>query len=107
MKDILPGLILSHIGGHHRGMENAIKRRDLLRMCRSIEPEITDREMRKIVEGIPRVCTCERGYYVAVKPDEVKHSSRYLRKKAYPLFDRANRIEGAYPEFFNGQMELF
>ena len=85
----------------------AIKRVSLLDYCLMIDAEFTDRDMRLIVEKIPRVLSCERGYYIAEKKEEALSHREYFRNKALPMLARANKIYKDYPEFFpSGQMEL-
>jgi hypothetical protein len=90
------------------GIDNAIPRRALLNFCQDFDPEIDDREMRRIVKTIPKVCTCENGYYIAKDKSEVEHSIQYLKKKIFPLWLDIKRLMEAYPEYFKGeQLNLF
>jgi hypothetical protein len=101
-------LILNLLTRHHIGIDSAIPRRALLNFCQDLDPDIDDREMRRIVKTIPKVCTCENGYYIARDKSEVEHSIRYLKKKIFPLWADINRLMKDYPEFFQGeQMSLF
>ncbi len=105
----LPELILTKLKAGHRGQANAIKRYKLLVFCQAYEPELTDRKMRMLVKQIPRVCSCEDGYFIDAKSrSETDHSIEYLKKKIFPLWDDIKRIQQAYPEYYSSeQMRLF
>jgi len=101
-------IILKKLLRDHRGIDNAIKRKDLLQYCWQFDPNLTDRELRRIVKEIPLICTCEKGYFIAQKAWEVKHSIEYLKKKIFPLWEVIRNLEKAYSDVLsNPQQELF
>ena len=103
----LSDIILSKLG-RHVGREQAIKRRDLLQYLHDLGHEITDREMRAIIEQVPLICSGSGGYYLAKTAEDYRQAITYIQKKIYPLFEKIKRKEQAYPEFSKpGQMELF
>lgn len=101
-------IILKKLIRDHRGINNAIKRKNLLQYCKVYDPTLTDRELRKLVKEIPLICTCEKGYFIAQRDWEVKYSIQYLKKKIYPLWEDIRKIEKAYSKILgNHQQELF
>lgn len=103
----LEQIILSKLRREHRGIENAIIRQELLSYCRYYDFGLTDRELRRIVEGLASegVCPSERGYYIARNIFEAKLAKEYLEKKAKPLFKRARKIYDYYEK--GKQLELY
>jgi len=83
----LSELILRKIKLEHRGRENAIKREGLLLFCQAVEPDLTDREMRRIYSELPIISSPE-GIFWPVRHEEIDEFEKYLRKKALPLFKR-------------------
>ena len=103
----LPEIILSKLEREHRGINNAMRREDLLQYLWRYDPGMTDRIMRKLVKLNSRICSCEKGYYIAKHKHESDYSINYLKKKIFPLWDDIKRIQDAYPEFYEqGQLEL-
>ena len=104
----LSDIILSKLG-RHVGREQAIKRRDLLQYLHDLGHEITDREMRAIIEQVPLICSNERdGYYLAKDEADYRLAVNSIVKRIRALSDKVKRKEQAYPEFSKpGQMELF
>ena len=103
----LPETILSKLEREHRGINNAMRREDLLQYLWRYDSGMTDRIMRKLVKSIPSICSCERGYYLPKNRYEADYAIAYLKKKIFPLWDDIKRIQDAYPEFYeHGQLEL-
>ena len=101
-------IILKKLLRDHRGINNAIKRKNLLQYCKVYDPALTDRELRRIVKEIPLICTCERGYFIAQKAWEVEHSIEYLKKKIFPLWENIRNLEESYSDILSSpQKELF
>lgn len=104
----LSEIILVKIKKDHRGKENSCKRRYLLSYAHYFEPDLTDRKLRKLVKRIPKICTFERGYFIATSKEESDYSIEYLKKKIYPLWEDVKNIQLAYPEFYQDeQLRLF
>jgi len=104
----LSELILEKIKQDHQGKENSCKRRYLLNYAHYFDPDLTDRKLRKIIKTIPVICTCERGYFIAISKEESDYSIEYLKKKIYPLWEDVKNIQLAYPQYYQDeQMELF
>ena len=104
----LKDLILNLIKFNHRGKNKAIKRRELLLYCRQIDPSLSDRELRRIVEELSEICTSPKGYFMPENMKEVDETIEYLRKKALALLQRAKRIEEHYKSLFDSsQRRLF
>lgn len=104
----LKDLIVDLINARHRGRENAIRRRKLLLYCRQFDPELTDRELRRIVEDLPQICTGSKGYFMPESYEEVEDTVEYLRKKALAMLRRAKKIRLYYRALSDsGQMRLF
>ena len=101
--------MLFTIYNNHRGKDNAIKRERLLAFCRIFEPDISDREMRRLYSELP-VIADESGTYWPLTKDEVEDYKQYLRKKALPLFARWNRVAKFHPRLTSKhfqQMDLW
>ena len=103
----LPRLILKKLREEHMGRSFAIKREHLLSWLQDQGATIDDRAMRAIVETMPVICSCERGYFIADKPEDVEYSILYIKKKAIPLLKKIRDKKQAYPQFYTGeQLEL-
>lgn len=94
----------------HKGYMNALPRKKLLAdLQRLIDPEITDREMRLIASQTKGVLSCERGYYIARDDwegkEDCEHAKEYMKKKIFPLWDRIQKIEKDYPEFYDEETQ--
>ena len=93
---------------NHRGRTLAI-RRDLLLDYLHVTgfADLSDRDMRECVEKhLPRVCSCNRGYYIAADSREKREAVEYHRKKALAELAHAAKIDKAYPEFSGEQLRL-
>ena len=89
------------------GKDNGIKREWLFEYLRKIDVKIKDRRIREAVELIPRVLSCDQGYYIAATKEEALEHRDYFRKKGLAILARGNKPYKDYPEFWpNGQMEL-
>lgn len=105
----LPEIILDEIKRFHRGKENAIKRDALLHFCQAFEPELTDREMRKIYSELP-VVSSNGGIFWPVRHEEIEEFEAYLKGKAKPLFKRFKMVAGKHRHLLSErfiQWELF
>jgi len=92
---------------YHSGRENAITRDRF--MSKHIPAFIiSDREFRQIYSQLP-ICTCSKGGFYPIRPEEILEYRDYLRKKAIPLFERFRRVCNAHPGLIDdeGQLELF
>ena len=109
-------LILRIYKVHHSGKENAITRIKFIRehgwtlpddfLCKPTD--VIDREFRQIYSEIP-ICTCSKGGFYPIRPEEILEYRDYLRKKAIPLFSRFKRVCDAHSGLIGDikQMELF
>ena len=98
-------IILEKIEKHHRGKENAIKRKTLLGGINCVYGlELTDRELRNIYCQLP-VVSCDKGIFYPIRISEVEEFRVYLRKKALPLFERWQRVASIH--YKGKQLELF
>jgi len=88
---------------------NALPRKKLLRALRLYDPEITDREMRKIKETTPGILSCERGYYLARQgwqgKEDCEKAIEYRKKKIFPEWKQIKKIETEHPEFFTEEKQ--
>ncbi len=101
---------LTRLQVHHRGKENAVKRKDLLAWLRQYWPDLTDRDMRRMREELRAkgVCSGPTGYFIAETKAEVDEAIEYYRKYAMSLLQAKKEIEAAYPEYYGDkQMKLF
>ena len=75
-----------------------IKRKYLLAHLRMIFPALTDREMRSEIEALITIDgelieSSHRGYNLIRTVEEKDRAIKYLKAKAFSLFERANCIE--------------
>jgi len=93
------------------GIENAIIRKRLLGYMKNWDSEITDRELRREIEAILEICSCERGYFYPKNKEEIDYSIEYLKKKIFPLWKKIHNKKMAYSQFYpdydEKQGELF
>ena len=93
---------------HHSGKENAVTREDF--MVRHVYAvfSISDRQFRQLYSQLP-ICTCDKGGFYPIRPEEILEYKEYLRKKAIPMFERFRRVCDAHPDLTDdeGQLELF
>ena len=88
----LSEIILEKIKKHHRGKENAIKRKDLLVFIHLYEiTALTDRELRNVYCQLP-VISSEAGIFWPIRQLELDEFEEYCRKKALPLFIRVKMV---------------
>lgn len=95
----LPEIICEKIRIHHRGKENAIKRKDLLLYCNHfvvryhpyLIGSLTDRELRNIYCQLPLVSS-NAGIFWPIRKEELYEFQAYLKKKAIPLFNRYKMV---------------
>lgn len=98
------GLILKFIEDH-----KTVKRRELLIHLHSMGVHTTDRIMRLEIcsmineDGHP-IASTESGYKLIRTQDDLEKAISYLKKKAYPLFDRANSLYKNFNKDKTGQL---
>ena len=104
----LSEIILEKIEKHHRGKENAIKRKTLLGGINCVYGlELTDRELRNIYCQLP-VISSEAGIFWPIRKEELDEFEEYCRKKALPLFIRVKMVMEEHGYLRTGiQKELF
>jgi len=96
----------------HRGYDEALPRKEVLKALREHGEWIDDRQMRKIKEQTPGVLACLNGYYLAREDEDAgledcEYSIEFFRKKIFPLWKQVEKIKKEHPEFYKyGQMEL-
>ena len=94
----------THFETHHKGRENAIKRKRLLSYLRTkINPEMTDREMRKQYESLP-LCGNNRGLFLPATEEERQKQIRINEEKIRRYEEEIVRLK-KYP--INGQLRLW
>lgn len=84
----------------HRGKENAITRKELLKFAKAWKPNITDREIRIIYSQLP-VCTCEKGIFYPIRKEEIQDYKIYLKKKIWAMLARWEKVVQAHPNLFS------
>ena len=90
------------------GRYHAIPHEAILNRIRIFEPEINDREFRRIYSELP-ICACDCGLYIPIEPADLVAFRDYMKGKAIPLFDRVKKVWAAYPELNpdeSAQLEL-
>lgn len=105
----LSDLILLNIKHCHRGKENAVCRKALLKFCQILLGDVTDREMRKAYSSLP-IVTCEKGVFYPIRSEELEEFRLYLRAKALPMLKRWRTVANAHPDLISddySQMDLF
>jgi hypothetical protein len=90
----------------HRGRDHAIKRPELLAILRRIDPILSDRKMRELIEeNFPQTCSCpEGGYFLAKDQEEAKIIAEYLTAYIRGLARRRAAIINSNPAA--GQLNL-
>ena len=112
-KVTLPDLILTKLKARHRGLANAIKRKDLLQYLYEIGAiekisETEDRIVRILIDEMPEICSALEGYWIDGGKPDVDHSIKHLKKKAMAILRKIRRKKEAYPQYYlPDQLELF
>lgn len=105
----LSRLLMEYLQKHARGRENAVNRDTVLDYLRLFDRGLHDRRFRDLYSRQP-VCSCEKGLYIPVTPEDVEMFQNYLRAKAVPLLTRHKTVLTYYPHLapaHGEQMELF
>lgn len=81
-----------------QGDDNGIKRHQLLASLVHSGYSITDRKMRALVEELINedgfaIESSEDGYRIIKNAEQLKIAIKYLKNKAFPLFERANNLK--------------
>ena len=90
----------------HQGRERGINAADLARLA-----GVPERHMRGLVsvlreEGIAICATPETGYYMAVTPDELQESCKFLHRRAMRSLVLASRMQKISLPDLLGQLKL-
>ncbi|MCW5657405.1 MAG: hypothetical protein KIT60_06860 [Burkholderiaceae bacterium] len=102
----MTGAELLNVMARHQGRERGIHAVDLARLC-----QIPERALRTLIsalreEGIAICATPETGYYLAVTPEELQESCRFLHERAMKSLVLASRMQKiSLPELL-GQLKL-
>jgi len=99
----MKGHILSYLENH-----DFVKRRDLLTYLHSLGIIVSDRRMRKEIEDMVKVDrvlieSSEKGYHLADGEENWIRAVQYLRKKAFPILERAAILERGLKEKFDSR----
>lgn len=90
----------------HQGRDHGIKARDLARVT-----GVTERQLRTLIsalreQGIAICATPETGYFMAVTPEELSESCKFLHDRAMHSLRRASQMQKiSLPDLF-GQLML-
>lgn len=95
--DYLSRKLMEYLQARARGRENAVRRDQVLFYLQSLDPELTDREMRRLYQALP-ICSCSVGLFIPRTSAEVEAFREYLSKKAMPLLSRWKTVIAYYPE---------
>lgn len=90
-KMTLSEIIQEKIKRDHRGKENAIKRKDLLKYAHFFDPELTDRGLRNIYCQLPLVSSSD-GIFWPIRKSDLEEFKFYMKGKAIPLFNRYKMV---------------
>lgn len=90
----------------HQGRESGINARDLANVA-----GVTERQLRTLIgelreEGIAICATPETGYYLAVTPEELQESCRFLHDRAMRSLLLASRMQKISLPDLLGQLKL-
>ena len=88
-----------------------VKRAELLNYLQSMNYNITDREMRAVIEDMCitngySIASSERGYSIIHTEDELLKAMKYLKAKAFPLFKRADSLQKSFHKDKNKQLSF-
>ena len=102
----MKGHILKYLETH-----TSVKRNELRTYLHSLGILTSDREMRKEIEGMIEdgclIASTVHGYKIIKTEDELKEAVAYLKKKAFPLFHRAECLEKSFHSRTSKQTQLF
>ena len=79
----------------HRGIANAVPRRELLAYLHALGHSTTDRQMRRVYAGLPQMGHCARGVFLIVSPADRKATERDLHSRAMSELVRERRVKDA------------
>ena len=79
----------------HRGIANAVPRRELLAHLHSLGHSTTDRTMRRAYSELPQVGHCSAGVFWIVTPADRKATERDLHSRAMSELVRERRVKDA------------
>lgn len=68
----------------HRGRENALPREKLRERLNLFDPDLNDRELRKLYSCLP-ICSCAEGLFLPMTSAEVQEFKAYLTKAWGPI----------------------
>jgi hypothetical protein len=91
-------------------MQGFTKRKQLLQELQLSGFKVSDRQMRFCIESMIAndgycIQSCEKGYRLITQYTELEDAISYLKKKAYPLFERANNLHKNFnKDKFNSQL---
>ena len=97
---------LLNVLAFHQGRERGISARDLARVA-----GVTERGLRTLIgqlreEGIAICATPETGYFLAVAPDELQESCKFLHDRAMRSLLLASRMQKISLPDLLGQLKL-
>ncbi|MHA1874050.1 MAG: hypothetical protein ACTSVB_08045 [Candidatus Heimdallarchaeaceae archaeon] len=96
----------------HQGHHAAIKRKDLLKSIKIHYEDITDRELRCIVERLVKnygypIGTSTAGYFWISTIDDLDEAIESLRKKAISLLIRSRQLRNNWFDFHQLKFPFF
>lgn len=97
---------LLNLLSHHQGRERGVSAEQLANIA-----EVTERQLRNMVgelreQGIAICATPETGYYLAVTPEELQESCKFLHDRAMRSLLLASRMQKISLPDLLGQLKL-
>lgn len=76
-----------------------------------INDYISDRQMRRTIEEMITedgylIASGEQGYYIIHNSTQLADAQKYLRAKAFPLFNRASKLHASFFKGENAQLSI-
>lgn len=83
----------------HRGRDNAMPRDRLMERLKLFNPDLNDRDFRKLYVGLP-IATCAEGLFLPQTATEVRDFKAYITKQSGPIIAsrRVGTILAFYPQ---------
>ncbi len=100
MSDYLKTKVMEFMA-YHRGRENAVPRRELHFHLHRFVPEMKDRAMRKLYEGLP-LASCKAGLFVPLTPREADEFKGLCERKAKKILVKYATLVAYYPNLKTG-----
>lgn len=95
---VLDGILKTKISNLIKGADGSIKRDQIITVLTKEGYETPERKVRQIIEQLINedgyaIQSSEDGYQLITNAEQLKTAIKYLKNKAFPLFERANNLK--------------